>query len=1435
MVNGGSPVVMTLYITSDVNTTYNVEIYGGPAIQSGTLIPNQVISIIIPENYFINSEGLFTNKAIHVTAAKPIVVYSFITRSQASAATLALPVNVLGKQYTAMSFTQISNELNSNSYFTIVAVEDNTTVEIIPTAATKSGWAPNSVNNITLNKGDIYQVLGSTNGATGVDLSGSTIRSVASGMGSCKRIAVFSGSGKLAIGCAGSSDNLYQQLYPVGTWGKKYITVPSYNQPNNYYRVLESGAGGNVYVNGVLIPPASFTNGFYEFFNNIPNVIESDRPISVTQYFTTQNCSGNTSPYDPDMIVLNPVEQNIDNVTLISSNLTVPGLHQHHLHIIMRNQGAGTTAFSTFKFDNAPVPVSLWVTHPADPEYSYLYLTNVSESSHTLSSDSGFNALAYGYGNAETYGYSAGTNVRDLYTKAGVSTLYGIEATPSVCTGSPFKFKISLPYLADSIKWDFGTPPNPPIVIVRYPTLMRDSTTTLNGKPLYWYSTPGTYNYGAASTYPFIVTTYSQNTDGCGNTQELNFDLAVFDPPVADFSNTLPKCVAEQVQFTDKSVTVKPTYRWSWDFGDPSTGVMNNSILKNPVHLFSTPGTYSVKYSNITTVGCISNTVTKQVIIPGLPTATISGNIQTCINTGAPVITFTGSGGSAPYTFSYNINSGAGAGSTQTISSTSGNTATLPVPVNSPGTYVYSLISIQNTGSSLCLQPQSGTATVKVNPLPTATINGTTSVCLNGPSQNILFTGSGSTPPYTFTYTIDKGSGAGPNLFITTISGNSVSLPVSTSTAGSFKYSLVNVKDASPGLCGQLQNGSATIVVTDLPTASISGSAEICVNTSPVNILFSAKGGQGPFTFAYNINGGANLSITTITGNSVLLAVPNNSSGLFSYNLVSVSDASCSQLQTGQAIIKINAVPIADFKFTMPSCETGKIQFTDASVANNGIVNSWLWNFNDSLASGTNPGISTLQNPQHIFNAPGTYKVVLTVTTDKGCTSIPFGKNILISPRPKARFITPEVCLSDAFAQFIDSSSMSSGTIINRAWNFGDPGSGALNNSTLQNPQHRYNAVGNYIATLVVTSDNGCTDTLQKSFTVNGDIPIANFNSLMTTSLCSNDSVVIQDGSTVNFGNITKVEIYWDNAAFPTVFETDENPVPGKNYRHLYSNFQSPLNKTFAIRYRAYSGISCVNDQIKTLVINASPKILFNNIPSVCLDAKAFAITQAREIGAVPGAGIFSGAGISASGIFDPAVAGAGTHKILYTFIATNGGCKDTASQKIIVFPFPSVNAGPDRVVLEGGSIILQPTVRANEPEYLWLENKYLNNNRIANPLSTPVEDIKYTLTVTDRGGCSASDDVLVTVLLSPKIPNTFSPNGDGINDLWEIKYLDSYPGNSVLVFTRAGQKIFESKGYITPWNGKFNGKPLPIDTYYYIIEPGNGRKAITGYITIIK
>jgi gliding motility-associated-like protein len=84
-------------------------------------------------------------------------------------------------------------------------------------------------------------------------------------------------------------------------------------------------------------------------------------------------------------------------------------------------------------------------------------------------------------------------------------------------------------------------------------------------------------------------------------------------------------------------------------------------------------------------------------------------------------------------------------------------------------------------------------------------------------------------------------------------------------------------------------------------------------------------------------------------------------------------------------------------------------------------------------------------------------------------------------------------------------------------------------------------------------------------------------------------------------------------------------------------------------------------------------------------------------------------------------------------------------------------------------------------------------------------------------------------------VANAFTPNGDGVNDTWDIKNIAQYPNCTINIFTRYGEKVFYSSGYITAWNGKHNGANLPVGAYYYIINLNNGAKQITGSLTIIR
>jgi gliding motility-associated-like protein len=147
------------------------------------------------------------------------------------------------------------------------------------------------------------------------------------------------------------------------------------------------------------------------------------------------------------------------------------------------------------------------------------------------------------------------------------------------------------------------------------------------------------------------------------------------------------------------------------------------------------------------------------------------------------------------------------------------------------------------------------------------------------------------------------------------------------------------------------------------------------------------------------------------------------------------------------------------------------------------------------------------------------------------------------------------------------------------------------------------------------------------------------------------------------------------------------------------------------------------------------------------------------------------------------------------------------------------IDAGNDIFVLENASI----KILASAPVdliYQWTPPTYLSDSKILQPIVKPAETTTYQLMVTDpNSGCVAIDNVTVHVDLDIKIPNTFSPNGDGVNDLWQIQGLLGSSDADITVFNRNGQQVYYSKGYPKAWDGKLKNTNLPSGMYYYIID----------------
>ncbi|TXK51989.1 T9SS type B sorting domain-containing protein [Pontibacter qinzhouensis] len=190
---------------------------------------------------------------------------------------------------------------------------------------------------------------------------------------------------------------------------------------------------------------------------------------------------------------------------------------------------------------------------------------------------------------------------------------------------------------------------------------------------------------------------------------------------------------------------------------------------------------------------------------------------------------------------------------------------------------------------------------------------------------------------------------------------------------------------------------------------------------------------------------------------------------------------------------------------------------------------------------------------------------------------------------------------------------------------------------------------------------------------------------------------------------------------------------------------------------------------------------------------------------------------------------------VIYVEAVNSAGCPSQRIPVNVTVTNAEANAGDDITVIQGRIAELRGSGAGTNGTYLWEPAEGLNNPAIRNPIARPQETTTYVLTITTELGCVDTDTVTVTVIPAIKAPNAFSPNRDGVNEVWEIENISNYPDARVEVFNRWGNLIFSSTGYGIPWDGTYKGSELPVATYYYIIYLNSSERPISGNVTIIR
>jgi len=190
-------------------------------------------------------------------------------------------------------------------------------------------------------------------------------------------------------------------------------------------------------------------------------------------------------------------------------------------------------------------------------------------------------------------------------------------------------------------------------------------------------------------------------------------------------------------------------------------------------------------------------------------------------------------------------------------------------------------------------------------------------------------------------------------------------------------------------------------------------------------------------------------------------------------------------------------------------------------------------------------------------------------------------------------------------------------------------------------------------------------------------------------------------------------------------------------------------------------------------------------------------------------------------------------------YLTVDSICQDTLAKYIEIFEDYGVDAGPDETILLDQEIQLNATIADGLLYYLWSPSTGLSSDIVSNPNAKPKETIEYILKVENIHGCYEYDTLLITVIPKLVFPSGITPNNDGVNDVWVIDFVKRFPNIQVDIYNRWGSQLFSSKGYPDNerWDGVYNGEPLPVGTYYFIVHLNDGihNEPISGPITIIK
>ncbi|MFD1187703.1 Ig-like domain-containing protein [Pontibacter rugosus] len=613
---------------------------------------------------------------------------------------------------------------------------------------------------------------------------------------------------------------------------------------------------------------------------------------------------------------------------------------------------------------------------------------------------------------------------------------------------------------------------------------------------------------------------------------------------------------------------------------------------------------------------------------------------------------------------------------------------------------------------------------------------------------------------------------------------------------------------------------------------SIKESQVICVDTAPSTITGSdPKGGTGSYTYVWEYaTGGANGTYKAVAQSGTGKDLKPGELGVTTWYRRVVTSGACTHISN---VVEITVNPAIQ-KNTIMAPQTiysGQVPagLTGSTPIGGDEKYTYLWEYSEdgkNFAPAATPNTGKNYSPKALTKDTWFRRVVYS----GGCESFSNVVKITVTPAIGNNNIQADqiICFGNVPATLVGSIPKGGEGAYTYLWQQSTSGpttgwrtaDGSKNNEANFTPQAL--TQDTWFRRTVISDIN--TD---ESNVVMIQVKPAMSNNKISTSqtICYNTAPSALTGTQPNGGSGNYTYLWEMSTSGPTSGWTI---APGDNNRKDYVS--NPLVKTTWFR-RVVTSESCdglVSEPIK-VTVTPLPEMPLAQGATICA-GQSTKLTATGKGGRLEW--FASAAGGTPIAVGSTLTTPVLQHTTTYYVQEMSQSCASERQPVIVKVAEPQVSAGPDITIVKGRSAQL---AASGGVSYKWTPAAGMEDATMPNPTVSPEVTTVYTVTAVTEGGCTFSDEVVVTVLPYVDIPNTFTPNSDGINDTWEIENISKYQNCKVQVFNQWGNLVFTSDGYKAPWDGRHNGSPLPMATYYYIIKLDQNEKPLTGSITIVK